>query len=175
MAEEPEEIRSADPPRDNLIRAQAGGFKLEESGDGAPVLHGHAAVFNEWTKIDSAIEGTFLERIVPGAFRKTIRENVGNMRILFNHGQDPQLGDKVLAPVETLAEDRTGLAYSGHLLEGVPPLVISGLRAGVYGSSFRFSVMKQDFNRSAAKSDYNPDALPERTIQEAREIGRAHV
>ena len=159
--------RSAIPPRDNLVRASAGGIALEETS-GAPVLVGHAAVFNQWTKIDSAIEGTFLERILPGAFRRTITNNQPNMRILFNHGQDPTMGDQVLAPIETLAEDKTGLAYSGHLFEGVPPLIVSGLRAGVYGSSFRFSVMKQDFNRKAAASDYNPDALPERTIQEAR-------
>jgi len=46
--------------------------------------------------------------------------------------------------------------------------LVPGLRAGVYGSSFRFQVMKEEFVRDAQQSDYNPDGLPERTITEAR-------
>jgi HK97 family phage major capsid protein/HK97 family phage prohead protease len=156
------------PPRDNLVRASAGGFELRDGAEGMPTIFGHAAVFNQWTTIDSAYEGKFMERIAPGAFRKTIAENRPNMRMLFNHGQDPQIGDKPIAPIETLEEDATGLAYSGRMLDtSYNRDLIPGLRAGLYGSSFRFRVVKEDFNQRAKTSDYNPDALPERTIQEA--------
>jgi len=54
------------------------------------------------------------------------------------------------------------------LYDGIPPLVMSGLRDGQYGASFRFSVMDEDFNARARPSDYNPDGLPERTIRQAQ-------
>jgi hypothetical protein len=44
--------------------------------------------------------------------------------------------------------------------------LLPGLRAGLYGSSFRFSVIKEQFERNMPKSAYNPDGLPERTLQE---------
>ena len=156
------------PPRDNLVRASAGGFELHDSEESMPTIFGHAAVFNQWTTIDSAYEGKFLERIAPGAFRDTIAKNKSNMRMLFNHGQDPQIGDKPIAPIETLEEDATGLAYSGRMLDtSYNRDLIPGLRAGLYGSSFRFRVVKEDLNQRAKKSEFNPDGLPERTIQEA--------
>ena len=123
------------PPRDNLVRASAGGFELRGDAEGMPTIHGHGAVFNQWTRIDSLFEGTFMERIAPGAFRKTIAENRPNMRMLFNHGQDPTIGDKPIAPIEDLAEDSTGLAYSGRMLDTTYNAdLIPGLRAGLYGS-----------------------------------------
>jgi phage head maturation protease len=74
-----------------------------------PTMHGHFAVFNRWTEINSWFEGNFLERIAPGAFKKTFREKTP--KVLFQHGQDPQIGDKPLGPIESLAEDETGAAY----------------------------------------------------------------
>jgi phage head maturation protease len=41
-----------------------------------------------------------------------------------------------------------------------------GLRAGAYGSSFRFNVLAEDFLRKPGKSAYNPSGLPERTVRE---------
>jgi HK97 family phage prohead protease len=155
------------PARDQLVR---GVFPLEvrEGGSGAGTLYGHFAVFNRWTKIDSLFEGTFMERVAPGAFKKTLAENRGNIRCLFNHGKDPSMGDQALGRIESLAEDRDGAAYEVALYDGIPPLVMSGLRDGQYGASFRFSVMDEDFNARARPSDYNPDGLPERTIRQAQ-------
>jgi hypothetical protein len=36
------------------------------------------------------------------------------------------------------------------------------------GASFRFKVMREDFNKKPERSDVNPDGLPERTITEAK-------
>ena len=65
-----------------------------------------------------------------------------------------------------MREDKVGAYYEVPLLDGVPPLVVSGPRAGAYGSSFRFRVTREDSSASASASDYNPDGLPERTIRE---------
>ena len=46
--------------------------------------------------------------------------------------------------------------------------LLPGLELGLYGSSFRFVVRSEDFDRTARRSDYNPDGLPERTILDAQ-------
>ena len=45
--------------------------------------------------------------------------------------------------------------------------LIPGLQAGAYGSSFRFTVVREDMDNTARASSYNPLGLPERTIREA--------
>jgi phage head maturation protease len=96
------------------------------------------------------------------------------MRVLFQHGQDPQVGDKPLGPIDVLAEDKRGAYYEVPLLDA--PYVreiLPGLRAGLYGASFRFSVQREEFDRDAEPSDHNPQGLPERTLKEVavREFG----
>ena len=162
--------RSATPPRENLVRAQPGGFELRETADdgGMPTLTGHFAVFNEWTKIDSAYEGTFMERVAPGAFSKTFAEGAGKIRVLFQHGKDPHIGDKVLGMPGVLEEDAVGARYEVPLFDTTYNRdLLPGLRAGAYGSSFRFRVTREDMVRSPKATGRNPDALPERTIREA--------
>lgn len=155
-------------PKEGLVRAQADGLELRDgSDDQAPVLAGHFAVFNEWTEVDSIWEGHFLERIAPGAFTKTIDESSERMRVLFNHGQDA-LGNQSMGKIRSLTETTHGAAYEVELFDGIPPLILNGLRAGEYGSSFRFSVVKEEMERKPKASEHNPDALPERIIQEAR-------
>lgn len=157
------------PPRDGLVRAAAVGYELRDAEDGGmPTLHGHFAVFDQWTEINSIYEGRFLERIAPGAFKKSIAENRDQMRILFQHGRDPQIGDKPLAPIEELGEDETGGYYAGRMLDTAYNRdLLPGLRANLYGASFRFAVRREDFNRSPKRSAINPEALPERTITDA--------
>lgn len=158
------------PPRDNLVRGVApAGMEYRDAEDGgAPVLAGHFSVFNEWTEINSFFEGNFMERIAPGAFKKTISENRSGMRVLLQHGQDPQLGDKPIGKIKELREDDVGAYYEAELFRGVPDLVMDGLRAGEYGASFRFRVMRQDINENPEPSDHNPRGLTERTIKEAQ-------
>src|SRR6266567_3038373 len=62
--------------RDVCVRASMPGPQLEKRGDGAmPILVGYLNVFDEWARVDSAVEGRFMERTRPGAFAKTIKEN----------------------------------------------------------------------------------------------------
>ena len=161
----------ADLPRrkESLVRAILPGLEYRDGADGKrPVLSGHFSVFNSPTTIRSAWEGEFVETIAPGAFKKTIAENRDRMRVLLNHGNDPQLGDKPLGSISDLREDNRGAYYEVDLFDGIPPLVMDGLRAGAYGASFRFSVMNESWNERPARSSFNPDGLPERTIKEAK-------
>lgn len=134
-----------------------------------PTMVGHFAVFNRWTKIDSIFEGTFMERIAPGAFKKTFRENGDQIRALFQHGFDPQVGDKVMGKPQVLREDETGAWYEVPLYDtSYNRDIVPGLEDGAYGASFRFRVMKESMDQTPERSDTNPDGLPERTIQEAQ-------
>jgi hypothetical protein len=45
---------------------------------------------------------------------------------------------------------------------------LPGLRAGAYGASFRFNVIRDAWNNTPGVSDHNPHGLPERTIKETR-------
>jgi phage head maturation protease len=131
-----------------------------------PTLHGHFAVFNEWTEIDSMFEGHFLERIAPGAFRKSFE--ILTPKVTFQHGQDPFLGDKVLGKITRLEEDEIGADYEVGLFRGLPDLLMEGLRADEYGASFRFRVMRELFDETPDDSEHNPHGLPERTLKEAQ-------
>jgi hypothetical protein len=143
--------------------------------DGAPVLNMRFALFNRWQEIDNAAEGHFMERIAPGAFKKTIRENIANVRAILSHGKDPSLGQTVLGKIESIEEEADGASARVSLFRSVPPLLLDGLRAGVYGASFRgLSIpSKEKIDYHPARSNYNPDALPEVTRHEIklRDIG----
>jgi HK97 family phage prohead protease len=159
------------PPRENLVRAVLPGAQLEEraAGDGIGVLKGEFAVFNEWTEINSAWEGNFLERIAPTAFNKTFAENRQGMKVLYDHGHDPQIGNKPLGTISDLRATDTGAYYEVPLFDtSYNRDLLPGLKAGVYGASFRFKVMREEFDKTPERSDYNPNRLPERTITEAR-------
>lgn len=152
-------------------RAQPLGYELRDNGEGMPTLAGVLAPFNEWAEINSSFEGHFLERLAPTAFDKTISENRERMRCLFQHGKDPQIGDKPLGPISSLQAEERGVAYEVPLLDtSYNRDLVEMLKADppVLGSSFRFEVLREHRDRKAAKSDYNPRGLPERTIQEVR-------
>jgi HK97 family phage prohead protease len=171
MPTETVEPRTSRPPRDDLVRAQPGDFELRaaEADGGMPTMAGHFAVFDQWTEIHSLYEGHFLERVAQGAFRKTFEENRNGIRVTFNHGQDPSLGDKVLGPITLLEEDDLGARYEVPLLDtSYNRDLLPGLQAGLYGSSFRFRVTKEEFVKDPKKSATNPDGLPERTVREAQ-------
>lgn len=154
-----------------LVRAAGSGSLLvREDGEGAaPVLFGHFARFNEWVEIESWFEGNFLERIAMGAFLRTFANDRPRMRVLFQHGRDPQIGDKPLGPIQTLEEDGLGARYEAPLLEtSYNDDLLPGLRAGVYGASFRFRLMREEWVEEPGTSARNPKGLPERTVTEAQ-------
>jgi HK97 family phage major capsid protein len=156
-------------PTENLFRAispELASSKVHAGTNGdPPTLSGHFAVFDQWARIDSAREGLFMERIAPGAFGESFARETP--KIMFQHGRDPQIGEKVIAAPATVMEDARGAHYTAPLLDGVPEMLVDGLRKGAYGASFRFSVETDDLVRHPAVSAHNPEGLPERTITRA--------
>jgi len=134
-----------------------------------PTMRVDFSVFGTWYEIDSWFEGQFMERTMPGAFKKTIRENITNIRVLYDHGMDYQIGNKVLGPIERLEEVATGPQADVPLLRTSYNCdLMPGLEAGLYGSSFRFRVIKEEWNDEPGVSDWNPKGLPERSIKEVK-------
>ena len=154
-------------PDDRIeIRAASAAPAVTDGGT-RPRLAGHFARFNTFNEIDSS-EGRFLERIEPGAFKKTLAEGGSRIRMLFQHGRDPQIGDKPIGSPDVLREDKVGPYFEGDLFESVPDLIVDGLRAGQYGISYRFSVVNEDWDHHPDRSDINPLGLPTRLIREAK-------
>jgi HK97 family phage prohead protease len=124
---------------------------------------------NEWTRISSMWEGDFMERFAPGAWRKTISEQRDRIRSLFQHGMDPQVGDKPLGPITLLEEnDRGGYGEVPLLDTSYNRDLLPGLKAGLYGASHRFSVLREEEVDHPEPSEANPHGLKERTVKEAR-------
>src|SRR5258706_6870542 len=144
-------------PRDDLYRGVSPLEFRRSPVDGGSAGDGHLvgrfAVFNQWTEIHSMWEGDFLERFSPGAFKKTIRENRDSMRVLFQHGRDPSIGNKPLGPIEALSEDDQGAAYDVRLLDtSYNRDLIPGLEAAQYGASIRVSVIRVDWLQAPERS-----------------------
>ena len=133
-------------------------------------LSGHFALFNRWTEINNRAEGRFMEQVAPGAFARTLREDRERMRMLFNHGADPTLGAMILGAIEDVREDARGAAYEAELFEGLPPMLVEGLKAGEYGSSFRFKSVREQYVHRPGRSAHNPAGIPETTLLETRVI-----
>ena len=145
-------------------------FRAADPGSGSlGLLEIKFSPFNTWYRISSYFEGDFMEQTQRGTFKKTIAENVNNMRIQFDHGMHPRVGSMVLGGIQTLEENSKGplgivelddTSYNRDLLPG--------LKRGRYGSSFRFQVIRDEWNDKPGKSEHNPDGIPERTIKEVR-------
>jgi len=166
-----------EPLRENLVRAMPGtDFTAKPSDGRLGTLHGRLVNYNTWAEVDSPVEGHFMEMTLPGAFTKTFAENRSRMKIIYDHGQDRNIGRKPLGPLEDITDRAdgpdAGLDYEGALLDApYNRELLPGLKAGVYGSSYRFDIPNRDGDKWAYKpgrSDHNPEGLPEHTVREAR-------
>ncbi len=111
-----------------------------DGDDDAPVLQGHAAVFNKL----SEDFGGWKEKIQPGAFAEALKADV---RALWNHENDLVLG-RTKNGTLTLEEDEKGLAF-----RVTPPdttwfkdRLVSLKRGDVTGASFGFITEKDEWN-----------------------------
>lgn len=145
------------------------------SAQSGSTMFGYFSTFNDWYEIDSYWEGQFLERVAPGAYAKTIAEDRPNMRSLYDHGFDPQLGNKPLGPINVLREDAIGGYYEvplydtdynrNFLLPVLRGQLINGETVGSgLGASFRFIVTGDSWDYAGEVTDFNPKGLPLRTI-----------
>lgn len=154
-------------------------YRAAESGGGDPglgLMDVRFSPLNTWYRIDSFWEGSFMERTVPGAFKRTIdahnaaqRTDAHNIKTLFNHGQDMYVDNKLLGDIEELSEDSDSPRSTVRLWDtSYNRDLLPGLKSGAYGSSFMFRVIKDEWNNEPEASEHNPDALPERTLKEVR-------
>ena len=128
-------------------------------------LHGHFAVFNEWTEIDNWMEGHFLERIAPGAFAETIEAKADKIRVLYTHGFDPVVGMKPIAVPTEITEDDIGGAYRATMLDAPYAQDLKpAIAAGQMGASFRGTVTGESWIKPTEASEWNPAMVEERTI-----------
>lgn len=153
-------------PTDNLLRAASWerAVSVDEDAEGR-TMFGHFAVFDQWTEIDSTYEGRFLERIMPGAFADTFEAKRDGIRVLYDHGRDPQIGNKPLGQVLALREDAQGAAYEVELFDtGYVNELLPALSAGQLGASFRFRVVNEQWSTPTKATRHNPERLEERSI-----------
>lgn len=157
---------------ENLSRARldADAAEVRAEGDGR-TLFGHFSVFNSWYEVNSRWEGHFMERVVPGAFQRTLTERRSQIKALYDHGADPQLGNKPLGSFTQLREDAKGGMYEIALIDTDynRDFIIPAAKAGLLGASFRFSVADdgQQWDDNPTRSVHNPEGLPERSITDA--------
>jgi len=121
-------------------------------------LDGYAAVFNDWTVIEGP-DGPFRERIIRGAFAKTIAERTPILQ--FDHGTHPVIGSIPLGVVTALEEDEHGLRVRAQLADNwlVAPVRDAIANGSIDGMSFKFRVVQQDWERA-------DDRMFERSITE---------
>jgi HK97 family phage prohead protease len=121
----------------------------EEAGDGL-TLEGYAAVFGQWTEIDSW-EGMFREQFKRGAFRKTLRERAVLMQ--YDHGRHPLIGSIPVGTYDRLTEEDAGLHVVGRLSDNwlIEPVRDAIRDGGVTGMSIRFSVVRDEWRDNKGK------------------------
>ena len=162
--------RAGPPGSAALASAAQVGQPAGEQGD-MPYITGLFSRANEWARIESRAEGRFLERFAPGAFSRTIREHRRRIRILYDHGSDGFIGRRPIAPLDGIGEDGRGAFFFGKLFDTIGAReLVPLLAAGVLGSSFRFGTVRAQEVDRPARSDYNVERLPERTVLEAELI-----
>lgn len=114
--------------------------EARQAEDGTMRLSGYAAVFNE-----DSVPLPFLERIAPGAFRKTLTETP-DVRLLINHEGLPLARTK--NGTLRLKEDEAGLYMDADLpdTQAARDLYTLVERGDVDQMSFAFRVIRQKWN-----------------------------
>ncbi len=116
-------------------------LRVETRGENAPVLRGHAAVFNQL----SENLGGFRERIAPGTFTDAIRED--DVRALINHDPHYVLGRNTAGTL-SLSEDQRGLAVeiSPPDTQAASDLLKSIERGDITQMSFGFRTVEDSWD-----------------------------
>ena len=74
----------------------------------------------------------------------------------------------MLGKISEIREEADGAIARVSLFDSVPQLLVDGLRAGVYGSSWRGRPIKSDTDFRAPRSAHNPEGIPETTRLEIK-------
>jgi HK97 family phage prohead protease len=117
-------------------------IETRQAEDGTMRLSGYAAVFN-----DNSVPLPFVERIAPGAFRKTLTETP-DVRLLINHEGLPLARTK--NGTLTLSEDERGLYMDAVIADTQEGRDLYTLvqRGDLDQMSFAFRVIRQKWNEA---------------------------
>ena len=129
----------------------------ERADDQAPLIVGHAAVFNQL----SVDLGGYRERIRRGAFAKTILEQ--DVRALFNHDANFVLGRNKSKTLE-MREDETGLLIriSPPKTQLINDMVLEPIR--------RRDISQMSFMFRALRQEWMDDSVTQERIRELVEV-----
>lgn len=130
----------------------------------AETIVGYGAIFN----VETVIGGLYRERILPGAFRDSLRAD--DVRASFNHNLDNLLGRKSAGTLK-LSEDTKGLKYVITINEKDPnalSVAAKIARGDVSGSSFWFAPLSDDDEEWEGGG--GPGMLPLRTMKRVKLI-----
>jgi hypothetical protein len=137
-------------------------LRVQRQDGEPPKIVGHGAVFNQWSL---PIQGYFRERILSGAFAKSLRESK-DIPSLYNHDPNMVLGRTSNQTLE-LREDEVGLWF-----QVIPPdttyardLLVNIERGNITGNSFGFVAVK---DRWIAEEIEGKNGFTSREVIEAR-------
>lgn len=169
----------SDTPRNDLIR-MAGAFgdiqevrfvdrNDHDDDDVIGRLVGFPIVYGKWTEI-SGWEGNFMEQIAPGAPDRHLKTHRDKVKVLFNHGMDPTIGDKPLGKPDVIESKKRGLWTETPLLDTSynQDLHVLLSAEAIDGMSFRFNVQREEWKDEPKPTKQNPKGLPQRTIRELK-------
>ena len=151
-----------------IVRALPELEVAEPTGDGTiAVVRGDLSVFGEWAKIESVFEGEFMERVLPGTFTTAFERDRDRTQFLLDHGGHPVQGRLPLGPIYRTEQTAERARYEGGLLDTeFNRDLLPGLKAGLYGSSFRGRIGDDlEIDRWPRPSDHNPEGIPEHSVR----------
>ena len=136
-----------EPARGDLQRSAPFTLTRATKDDGPDgfTMEGDAAVFNTPTVIDSW-EGRFKEILLPGCFKKTLRERTP--RLQFDHGSHPLIGSLPIGRLTKAYEDGDRAVHVEARLSDnwlVQPVRDAIAEESIDGMSFRFTVVREEW------------------------------
>jgi phage head maturation protease len=150
-----------------IYRAAPPGLLIFRDDD-EPTIEARVVPFNQWSEVNSVVEGHFLERFSPGSLAKTIAERASELKVYYEHRKSRLFDSQPIAVMREAWEQPDGGYFRAALLDGLPELFRDGLRRGLYGASIGADVINMKRVRRPGISDHNPMGIEERTYTELR-------
>lgn len=128
-------------------------------GDGRTV-EGLGSAYGVPYEVYRADGSKFVETMRYGVFDESLKKTRPISQYM--HGRDPAVGSAPILALEVVREQPSGLYFRGRLLDGVPELIVSGLRAGeINSASIRFSPIEQEWSTDRSKVTVKKGTLAE--------------
>lgn len=128
-------------------------------GDGRTV-EGLGSAYGVPYEVWRADGSKFVETMQYGVFSESLKTTRPISQ--YQHGRDSLVGSAPILALEVVREQPSGLYFRGKLLDGVPPLIVSGLRAGeINSASVRFSPTVQEWSTDRSRVTVKKGTLAE--------------